>query len=497
MVEKKKQFVSDNNKLMSEWNSERNSMLQPDKTAVNSGIKVWWKCNQGHEWQAIVQNRNKGSGCPYCSGFKAIEGKNDLKTVNPDLAKEWNHKKNGSLTPENVTANSNKRVWWKCKKGHEWQATIHSRNKGTGCPYCSGRYSIKGENDLKTVNPKIAAEWDYFKNIGISPEDVLPNSGKKVWWKCNKGHEWITSIHDRNKGNGCPYCGGRKVLKGFNDLKKVNPDLATEWNYEKNQEITPEDVMPNSGKNVWWKCNKGHEWQQKIYHRNNGVNCPICKSERNTSLPEFAFLYYLRNVGIDAIHSYKSLGYELDIFIPSKRIAIEYDGYYWHKDKINQDKEKNNLCKKNGIKLYRIREGLPTLKDYSIDYVIEKDKRSELEKVIRRIILEITGEKVIINIKKDAIDIENMRSFIEKDNSINSLNPVVAREWNYEKNGGLKPEFFAANSGKVVWWKCNKGHEWQTAIQNRNKGSGCPYCSGFKAIEGENDLKNCKSNTSS
>ncbi len=269
----------------------------------------------------------------------------------------------------------------------------------------------------------------------------------------------------------------------------MNPDLAKEWNYEKNQEITPEDVMPNSGKKVWWKCNKGHEWQQKIYHRNNGVNCPICKSERNTSLPEFAFLYYLRNVGIDAIHSYKSLGYELDIFIPSKRIAIEYDGYYWHKDKINQDKEKNNLCKKNGIKLYRIREGLPTLKDYSIDYVIEKDKRGELEKVIRRIILEITGEKVNINIKKDAIDIENMRSFIEKDNSINSLNPVVAKEWNYEKNGGLKPEFFAANSGKVVWWKCNKGHEWQTAIQNRNKGSGCPYCSGRNAIEGENDLK--------
>ncbi len=143
MVEKKKQFVSDNNKLMSEWNSERNSMIQPDKITVNSGIKVWWKCNQGHEWQAVVQNRNKGSGCPYCSGFKAIEGKNDLKTVNPDLAKEWNHENNGSLKPENVTANSNKRVWWKCNKGHEWQATIHSRNKGTGCPYCSGRYSIK------------------------------------------------------------------------------------------------------------------------------------------------------------------------------------------------------------------------------------------------------------------------------------------------------------------------------------------------------------------
>ena len=257
----------------------------------------------------------------------------------------------------------------------------------------------------------------------------------------------------------------------------------------KNCELTPSDVMPNSGKKVWWKCSKGHEWQQKIYHRNNGVNCPVCYSERSTSYPEFALLYYLKQTEMEVIHSYKELGYELDIYIPSQETAVEYDGFFWHKNKTKQDLEKNKLCKRNGIKLYRIREGLPSLNDTSIDYVIQKDKRIELEKSIAEIVNQIGGDNVDVDLKRDSLAIESLRNFIEKDSSILSLNPQISKEWNYERNGELKPEYFAPNSGKIVWWRCHKGHEWQSAIQNRNKGSGCPYCTGRNAIKGENDLQ--------
>lgn len=101
-----------------------------------------------HEWEATINNRTHGNGCPYCSGRFIVKGKNDLQTVNPDLAKEWNYEKNNGLTPVDVTANSNKKAWWKCRKGHEWQATIANRNHGNGCPYCSGRYAIKDENNM-------------------------------------------------------------------------------------------------------------------------------------------------------------------------------------------------------------------------------------------------------------------------------------------------------------------------------------------------------------
>ena len=454
----KKDLETVNPSLAKEWNYIKNGDLKPDNFSANSGKKVWWKCQKGHEWQAMIGNRNKGSGCPYCAGKKALKGYNDLQTVNPILTNEWNYEKNNGLTPEDVTPGSNKKVWWKCENGHEWQATITQRNCGSGCPYCSGRYAVKGKNDLQTTNPTLANEWNYEKNSRLTPKDILPNSGKKVWWKCNKGHEWQTAISHRTNGNGCPYCSGKKVLKGYNDLQTVNPELAKEWNYDRNGNLKPEDVTENNGKKVWWICSKGHEWQAKIYHRNSGSGCPICHSERNTSLPEFALLYYLRKNGLEVIHSYKEHGYELDVYIPAQHTAIEFDGYFWHKEKTQKDLEKNRQCEKDGIKLYRIREGLPSLNDSSIDYVIQKDHK-DISHTFERILNEIIGMDVDIDLKRDAIAIENLREYTEKGNSILFSNPEVAREWNYERNGSLRPEHVVPNSGKKVWWKCSKGHE--------------------------------------
>jgi len=65
--------------------------------------------------------------------------KNSLLSVNPKLANEWDYKKNEDLTPKNITYGSNKKVWWKCKKGHSWKAQIGRRNKKNGyckCPIC-------------------------------------------------------------------------------------------------------------------------------------------------------------------------------------------------------------------------------------------------------------------------------------------------------------------------------------------------------------------------
>lgn len=418
----------------------------------------------------------------------------NLLKSNKALMDEYNYEKNENLVLDKITTGSNKKIWWKCNNGHEWKAGVKGRSNGKGCPYCSGRFAIKGVNDLQAVNPALAEEWNYEKNNGLIPSEVLPNSGKKVWWICQNGHEWQTAVYHRSRGAGCPYCGGKKVLKGFNDLQTVNPTLAEEWNYEKNSGLTPADVMPNSRKKVWWRCRKGHEWQQKIYHRNNGVNCPVCSSERNTSFPEFALFYYINKVGEEVFHSYKENGYELDIYIPSRKIAVEYDGFFWHKKKTKKDREKNRLCKRDGIKIYRIREGLSSLNDISIDYVISKDNRKDLEKIITDVIYDIFDNKIDVDLNRDSFEIENMRWYVEKTSSLASTNHQIVIEWNYEKNGKLKPEYFAPNSNKKVWWKCAKGHEWQATIQNRNKGSGCPYCFGRNAIMGENDLQTVNPN---
>ena len=488
MAEKK--YVIDNAELMAEWNWEKNNELgfDPKTLTLGSNKKVSWKCGKGHEWYAAVKNRKNGNGCPYCAGQKVLKGYNDLSTINPTLAEEWNHEKNNGLTPTDVTANSSKKVWWMCSKGHEWETSIVHRNNGDRCPYCSGQKVLTGYNDLLTINPILAEEWNYEKNNGLTPTDVTANSSKKAWWKCQNGHEWQARIDSRNIGNGCPYCSGRYAVKGENDLQAINPILAKEWNYEKNHGLTPLDVTPKSNKIVWWICSKGHEWQATIFNRNKGVGCPVCNSERNTSFPEYVIAYYLAKNGLEVIHSYREKGYELDIYIPSRQVAIEYDGGIWHKNITKKDLEKNFKCKKDGIKLYRLREDLLPLNDSSIDYVVQKGQK-DLPEILEEVLSEIIGMHVDINLEKDAIDIENLREYTEKESSLLFSNPEVAKEWNYEKNGNLKPAHFAANSNKKVWWKCSRGHEWQANIDNRNKGRKCPYCAGKKVLAGYNDLQ--------
>ena len=407
---------------------------------------------------------------------------------NAQLISEWNWEKNVDFDPLELTTGSGKKVWWKCSNGHAWESTINNRNAGYGCPYCSGHKVLKGYNDLKTINPIIADEWNYLKNGNLNPENFTANSSKKVWWICNNSHEWVAAIYSRNAGSNCPYCAGQKVSKGENDLQTINPNLAKQWNYRKNGNLFPSDFTSKSDKKVWWICKKGHEWQATIANRNKGTGCPICKSERNTSFPEYAIVYYLRKHGLEAIHSYKRQDYELDVYIPSQKVAIEYDGYYWHKNKIEKDLQKNTWCKRDGIKLYRIREGLFPLNHYSIDYTIEKNQK-DFPETLEKILFELTGTEIDINLKKDSIAIEQLREYSEKEKSLLMSNPMIASEWNYIKNGNLKPDFFLSNSNKKVWWVCDKGHEWQASIGERNNGRGCPYCSGRKVLAGYNDLQ--------
>ena len=125
---------------------------------------------------------------------------------NPALAAEWHPTKNGSLTPADITEKRFANVWWECPKcGYEWEASPNNRSKGSGCPCCSGRVPQIGKNDLKTLYPEIAKEWDYEKNGELRPEQFLPKSGRKVWWRCSIcGYKWETVIRNRTNGNGCP-----------------------------------------------------------------------------------------------------------------------------------------------------------------------------------------------------------------------------------------------------------------------------------------------------
>lgn len=200
-----------------------------------------------------------------------------------ELLRQWDPAKNPALTPELVAAGSHRKVWWRCEKGHEWQATVASRAAGCGCPVCAGRRVLPGENDLASRYPEVAAQWHPEKNGDLTPRDVTPRANRRVWWRCEQGHDYQSVVAFRTlRGSGCPYCAGKKVLPGFNDLASREPLLARQWDPEKNGGLTPEMVTAGSHRKVWWRCPEGHRWKAVICSRAGPqkCGCPVCAGRK-------------------------------------------------------------------------------------------------------------------------------------------------------------------------------------------------------------------------
>jgi len=230
-VNKENCLLSKKPKLSKEWNYKKNKGLMPSDVVEFSNKNVWWICKNNHEWQDTIghrSNENSHRGCPYCSGRRTTF-ENNLAIKRPDLIKEWDFNKN-TMDPKKVALHSGKKAFWKCHKGHKWDARISSRTcDGFGCPYCSGN-KVSNDNNLYLLYPELASEWHPTKNGNLNSTDVSKGSEKKVWWKCNKGHEWKANISSRVRGNNCPYCKGI-LLKG-NVLCDSIPDAIKYIEYK-------------------------------------------------------------------------------------------------------------------------------------------------------------------------------------------------------------------------------------------------------------------------
>lgn len=265
--------------LAREWDQARNAPLTPADVTAGSHRMVFWRCERGHGWRASVKSRAEGAGCPVCAGRRVAPGENDLAAACPDLARQWDRVRNAPLTPADVTPGSRRKVFWRCEKGHSWQAAVSARVRGCGCPVCAGRRVLPEENDLATRFPAIAAQWHPTKNGALTPAACAPSSNRRVWWRCEKGHDYQAAVSARTvHGSACPYCAGRKVLPGFNDLATRRPLIAAQWHPTMNGALTPRDVTAGSCRKVYWQCPEGHVWRAVVYSRTGRqqCGCPIC-----------------------------------------------------------------------------------------------------------------------------------------------------------------------------------------------------------------------------
>lgn len=363
--------------LISSWHPTLNGSTEFATLISRDPKKYWWTCDNGHDFQATARSRLDGRGCRICLGLETRSGVNDLKTLYPEIASMWHPDKNGEVKPENIGVAGKVSYWWLCPNGHEYRSDTWAKVLGKACRKCSGLAAHEGEsdfptlfpelidyldlslasksglrgqhpgsekvfswrcreghtwkqslrgittkqlnpcsycsnkkvwpgfNDLASKNPDLAAQWDFQRNSPATPGDVLYRADKAYWWLCSPHkHSWKVSLYKRAEdGSGCPYCGNYFCLPGFNDIKTLRPDLAAEWDSERNSS-TADLVLAGSHKSAFWICSEGHTWKAKPISRigsenRRGSGCPGCaKSGFDASKP--AVLYFLENLELNA-----------------------------------------------------------------------------------------------------------------------------------------------------------------------------------------------------
>lgn len=266
--------------LTSEWLYKKNCGWGPEDFSPGSDVAPWWRCptNSKHIWQAQINVRTKGHGCPYCAS-KAPTPEKSLAKLFPKAALRWHPQKNEQLKPTEINAHSNQLAWWICPEcSYEWQAKVQDLTRTeNGCFHCS-----KNILDLRHY-PYALKFFDQKANKGVDIKWL--NTRTKIYWKCPKAsdHIWY-QVFNKSLANNtfCPFCNNRKASK-TNCLAKSYPELAKQWHPSKNGKVTPLMVIPGSEFPAWWRCPYcNYSWKTKICNRvTNLTGCPDCWKKKH------------------------------------------------------------------------------------------------------------------------------------------------------------------------------------------------------------------------
>lgn len=417
--------------LASQWHPTLNGELTPNDVTPGVNKLAWWTDECGHAWTAkitdVTHHNSVHVNCVYCTNKRVLQGFNDFATTDPELAKEVSA--NSHIKATEITSGTLKKLLWDCPKGHEYLASIKSRKTAQKlpCPSCTG-ITPKGTK-LADANPALAAEWHPTLNGELTPADVATSSFQEAWWlgaEC--GHTWNALIRNRvNRGSGCPYCAGQKILVGFNDLGTTHPLLAAE--ISPNSKLQATEVTAGTDKKPLWLCSKGHEWEAAVGGRVRGRGCIYCTNQ-------------------------KVLPGETDLAAKYPEVAKE-----WHPTR-NGDTQPNSVMAKSRTKYW---------------WLGEKCGHEWLTSVSHRV-------------NGTGCPICSRHLLSVGINDFATTHPALAAQ--VSPTSPIKATQVTAGSEKKLEWVCDKGHgTWMAVLSSRVRGGhGCPKCSGHKVVTGETDV---------
>jgi len=425
--------------------------------------KIEVKCKKcGYEWNPVANSLMKKTGCPFCAGNMKLTNEQFLKrmkSIHPSIIVLSDYK------------NAKSYIDCECKKcGYKWHSQALSLLAGTGCPKCAGTLKKTHIDFCNEIN-------QFFPTLEVLGE--YKNAHTKVLMRCNNcGCEWMTKPNNLLNGEGCPDCAEKsrrakqtKTEEEFiKQISSINPTITVLGNYI------------NSHSRVKCRCQLcGNVWNPLAWDIIRGNGCPAC-AKTSTSFMEQIILISLRTIlGENNVISRdkKTIGMELDIYIPQYKYAIEPGSWFWHSSKINRDIMKRQLCKEKGITLLTVYDSFSNsdvpFEDNCIVYNYDigaEEKHPTLKSLV---------ENLLSEFGKDCFFSEDVWTQIETDAYIHSHRITTQEFKTRVATRNNKVDIIGEYRGykQKVRCRCKQcKKEWMVSPVHLLNGQGCADCYG-------------------
>ena len=309
--------------------------------------------------------------------------------------------------------------------------------------------------------------------------------GLRTNWRCKKlqcGHEFYAKYESiQQETQGCPYCSGHSVLKGFNDFASKFPEFAAQadgWD--------PTTVTSKSGKRMQWRCALNHSWTAQVASRAYGSGCPICSghtvqvgfNDLKTRFPEIAA---------------EADGWETSVINPgsdAKKPWVCVRGHKWVAAIVKRTSSGRGCpyCSNN-----KVLKGFSDLETKFPEIAVQANgwdpttvsskSKMKLEWICSKghVWSAAVGSRTVggngCPVCRNLLTITGV-------NDLATLFPSIANQAD-----GWDPTVINSGSSNRMSWKCELGHRWVTQVAVRtSRNSGCPVCNRDIVLAGFNDL---------
>ncbi|ULP49235.1 zinc-ribbon domain-containing protein [Mycolicibacter virginiensis] len=272
--------------IAAQWHPSRNGALTASDVTANSGQTVWWLCDRRHEWQAMINNRRKARGCPKCTlwgtSVEEIRMRHELLAagVPIDPNHEVIHEASGRvLQCDMVCSTWNVVIEFDGNRFHKLPDSFEKDGRKTRLLEEQGWTVIRVREDLPAIGQHDVVVA--LNSSEVTRAKAVLTKLRSLDFNVAEYDSYLTTDGPWGSSDASAYIKRRRIDKS---LATLRPDLAAQWDSEKNGVLTPEDVTAGSGARPWWICpDCGHSWASYVYSRaGGGHGCPNCGRRKSS-----------------------------------------------------------------------------------------------------------------------------------------------------------------------------------------------------------------------